>query len=189
MDYNKVNMLKLMDDVKDQKVDIRKTIEKAAELYGENSVFIFDNKNRMHSYKEFAQKRKYKFDFLSDRFFDILNKYYVSNNGIFISLVNGHDLFFNGEHPSEFVLRDLPDDEKIQSDFSFSVAEHYGIKISQNDKVEFACVFYAHACGYGAVRVFHLIDQGPWSHHASDINNPVNYLSVPTVYDEIVFDE
>lgn len=189
MNYNKENMLNLMEDVENHSIDIRKTIEKAAELYGEGSVFIFDNQNRMYSYNEFAEKRNYKFDFLSDRFFDILNKHYVSNNGIFIYLVNGHDLFKNGEHPSEFVLKNLPEDEKIHSDWNFSVAEHYGIKISQNDNVEFACVFYGHACGYGAVRVFRTIDEGPWSHHAGDINNPVNYLSVPTVYNKIVFKE
>ena len=62
MNYNKENMLNLMEDVENHSIDIRKTIEKAAELYGEGSVFIFDNQNRMYSYNEFAQKRNYKFD-------------------------------------------------------------------------------------------------------------------------------
>lgn len=187
--YNKANMLNLMEDVKCHTIDIRKTIGKAAKLQGEKSLFIFDNRNRMHSYSEFARKKEYKFDFLSDRFFDILNKYYVSNNGIFISLVNGHNLSKDGVHPRDLVLKNLPGDEKIHSDWNFTVAEHYGIKISQNDNVEFACVFYAHACGYGAVRVFRTIGQGHWSHHADSIDNPVNFLAVPTVYNEIVFDE
>ena len=47
MDYNKENMLNLMEDVENHSIDIRKTIEKAAELYGKGSVFIFDNQNRM----------------------------------------------------------------------------------------------------------------------------------------------
>ena len=41
-------------------MDIRNTIENADELNGEDSIYIFDNKSRMHSYKEFSEKRKYK---------------------------------------------------------------------------------------------------------------------------------
>ena len=72
MEFTKENTLNLIEEVKDHRIDIRNTIENADELCGEDCLYIFDKNNRMHSYKEFAEKRNYKFNFLSDRFFEIL---------------------------------------------------------------------------------------------------------------------
>ena len=68
MEFTKENTLKLMEEINDHMIDIRNTIENADELNGEDSIYIFDDKNRMHSYREFAEKRKYKFNFLPTGF-------------------------------------------------------------------------------------------------------------------------
>ena len=178
-----------MSEINDYMIDIRNTIENADELNGENSVYIFDNKNRMHSYREFADKRNYKFDFLSDRFFEILYRHYISNNGIFIALANGKTVFHDKDTPCDYIIKTATAEEKITSNEAYDVAWHYGIKISDLVRVEFACVFGAHACGYGGVRVFKTIGEDTWPHHPWSINNIVNYMAVPMVFDEIAFDE
>lgn len=188
MEFTKENTLKLMEEIKDHMIDIRNTIENAAELNGEDSLYIFDNKNRMHSYKEFREKRNYKFDFLSDRFFEVLNRHYIPNNGIFIALAKGKTVYHDKDTPSDYIIKTATAEERITSDESYNVAWHYGIKISNGGDVEFACVFGAHACGYGAVRVFKTIGEDTWNHHQWSINNIVNYVAVPMVYDEIAFD-
>ena len=38
------------------------------------------------------------------------------------------------------------------------------------------------------VRVFKTIGEDTWPHHPWSINNIVNYMAVPMVYDEIAFD-
>ena len=177
-----------MEEIKYQMVDIRNTIENAAELNGEDSIYIFDNKNRMHSYKEFAEKSEIS-DFLSGWFFEDLYYKYISNNGIFIALANGKTIFHDKNTPSDYIIKTAAAEEKITSNESYCVAWHYGIKISNNFNVEFACVFGAHACGYGAVRVFKTIGEDTWKHHQWSINNIVNYMAVPMVYDEIVWND
>ncbi len=188
MEFTKENTLKLMEEINDHMIDIRNTIENADELNGEDSIYIFDDKNRMHSYREFAEKRKYKFNFLSDRFFEILYNHYIPNNGIFIALANGKTIFHDKDTPSDYIIKTATADERITSDEAYGVAWHYGIKISNGGDVEFACVFGAHACGYGGVRVFKTIGEDTWPHHPWSINNIVNYMAVPMVYDEIAFD-
>ena len=188
MEFTKENTLKLMEEINHQMVDIRNTIENAEELNGEDCLYIFDNKNRMHSYKEFSEKRKYKSYFLSNTFFEDLYYKYIPNNGIFIALANGKTIFHDKNTPSGYIIKTATVEERITSDEAYGVAWHYGIKISNHVDVEFACVFGAHACGYGGVRVFKTIGEDTWPHHPWSINNIVNYMAVPMVYDEIVFD-
>ena len=187
MEFTKENTLKIMEEVKDYMIDIRNTIENAAELNGEDSIYIFDNKNRMNSYREFAVKREIS-DFLSDWFFEDLYYKYISNNGIFIALANGKTIFHDKETPSDYIIKTATAEERITSNESYGVAWQYGIKISNLVDVEFACVFGAHACGYGGVRVFKTIGEDTWPHHPWSINNIVNYMAVPMVFDEIAFD-
>lgn len=189
MDFTKENTLDLMKEIKDHRIDIRNTIENANELNGIDSIYIFDKNNRMYSYEEFAEKRNYKFKFLSDRFFEILYNHYIPNNGIFIALANGKTVYYDKETPSDYILKTATAEERIICNESYNVAWHYGIKISNDIDVEFACVFGAHACGYGGVRVFKTIGEDTWPHHPWSINNIVNYVAVPMVYDEIVFDD
>ena len=73
MDFTKENTLKLMKEVNCHMIDIRNTIENAYEVNGEDSVYVFDKDGEMYSYKEFAEKRDYKFNFLSDQFFEVLS--------------------------------------------------------------------------------------------------------------------
>ena len=189
MEFTKENTLKIMEEVKDYMIDIRNTIENAHELNGEDCLYIFDNKNRMYQYKEFAEKRDYKFNFLSDRFFEILYRHYIPNNGIFIALAKGKTVYHDKDTPSDYIIKTATAEEKVTTHESYNVAWHYGIKISNDIDVEFACVFGAHACGYGGVRVFKTIGEDTWNHHQWSINNIVNYMAVPMVYDEIVFDD
>ena len=189
MEFNKENTLKIMEEINHQIVDIRNTIENADELNGEDSIYIFDNKNRMYSYKEFAEKRKHKSDFLSDSFFNDLYYRYISKSGIFIALANGKTIIHDKDTPSDYIIKTATAEERITINESYGVAWHYGIKISNLVDVEFACVFGAHACGYGGVRVFKTIGEDTWPHHPWSINNIVNYMVVPMVYDEIAFDE
>ena len=189
MAFTKENTLKLMEEINDHRIDIRNTIENADELDGIDSIYIFDKNNRMYSYKEFAEKRDYKFNFLSDRFFEILYRHYIPNNGIFIALAKGKTVYHDKDTPSDYIIKTATAEEKVTTHESYNVAWHYGIKISNDIDVEFACVFGAHACGYGGVRVFKTIGEDTWNHHQWSINNIVNYMAVPMVYDEIVFDD
>lgn len=189
MEFTKENTLNLIEEIEDHRIDIRNTIENAEELLGEDSVYIFDKNDRMYSYKEFAEKKDYKFNFLSDRFFEILYNYYIPNKGIFIALAKGKTIYHDKETPSDYIIKTATAKERITSNESYGVAWHYGIKISNGVDVEFACVFGAHACGYGGVRVFKTIGEDTWTHHPWSINNIVNYLAVPMVYDEIAFDD
>ena len=141
-------------------------------------------------YKEFAEKRDYKFNFLSDQFFEVLSSPDIFDfDGIFIALAKGKMIYHDKNTPSDYIIKTATAEEKTTSNEAYCVAWHYGIKISHNLEVEFACVFGAHACGYGAVRVFKTIGEDTWSHHQWSINNIVNYMAVPMVYDEIVFDD
>ena len=189
MDFTKENTLKLMKEINGYMIDIRNTIENAYELNGEDSVYVFDKDGEMYSYKEFAEKREYKFNFLSGPFFEVLySPEYFDIDGIFIALAKGKMIYHDKNTPSDYIIKTATAEEKITSNESYCVAWHYGIKISHNLEVEFACVFGAHACGYGAVRVFKTIGEDTWSHHQWSINNIVNYMAVPMVYDEIAFE-
>ena len=188
MEFTKENTLNLMNEINHYMIDIRNTIENAEELNGEDSIYIFDNKNRMHSYKEFVGERKYKSNLLSDEIFDILHDPCIPNYGIFIALANGKTIFHDKDTPSDYIIKTATAEEIITSNEAYCVAWHYGIKISDANGVEFACVFGAHACGYGGVRVFKTIGEDTWPHHPWSINNIVNYMAVPMVYDEIAFD-
>ena len=132
MEFTKENTLNLIEEVKDHRIDIRNTIENADELCGEDCLYIFDKNNRMHSYKEFAEKRNYKFNFLSDRFFEILYTHYISNNGIFIALAKGKIVYHDKETPSDYIIKTATAEEKVTTNESYNVAWHYGIKISKH---------------------------------------------------------
>ena len=108
------DMLKLIEEVNNKKIDVKKTIEKAAEFKGESGIAIFQNKPAPIDYDVFAQKRKYKFDFLSDRFYSILDKYYISNQGIFIVLA---------KHSG--ILEDSSSIETLSNKIDFSFDEYY----------------------------------------------------------------
>ena len=190
MEFTKENTLKLMEEINGYMIDIRNTIENAYELNAEDSVYVFDKDGEMYSYKEFAEKREYKFNFLSDPFFEVLSSPDIFDfDGIFIALAKGKMIYHDKNTPSDYIIKTASAEEKISSNEAYCVAWHYGIKISNNLNVEFACVFGAHACGYGAVRVFKTIGEDTWSHHQWSINNIVNYMAVPMVYDEIVWND
>lgn len=104
MEFNKENTLKIMEGINYQMVDIRDTIENADELNGEDSIYISDNENRMHSYMNLQKKRKYKSNFLSDSFFEIFYNHHIPYNGIFIALANGKTIFHDKDTPSEYII-------------------------------------------------------------------------------------
>ena len=182
------DMLKIIEEVNNKKIDVKKTIEKAAEFKGEKGVAIFQNKPAPIDYDVFAQKRNYKFDFLSDRFYSIMDKYYISNKGIFIVLAKSVD-----------ILEDISSIETLSNkiDFSFdeyySVANYWGIKLTkvgEEYNIEFGCTFGAIACGYGGVWVYNTIsDKFRRVENNNSLENKVNQIAIKMVADEIVFEK
>ena len=69
----------------------------------------------MYPYNEFAEKRDYKFNFLSDRFFEILYRHYIPNNGIFIALAKGKTVFHDKDTPSDYIIKTASAEEKIKA--------------------------------------------------------------------------
>lgn len=192
MDVSREDILKIIDEVDSRRIDIRKTIEKAAEFHGENGVAIFTKYISPEGYDEFSAKKGYKFDFLSERFFKIMNRYYISNKGIFITLARGYDKYSAKKGPEDYTIRTLIDEYSFSSDETHYIASQYGFKITEIDgeqKVEFGCMFGAHACGYGAVWVFRLIDEWGNDFEYNSFNNPVNQIAIKMLFDEIVFEE
>lgn len=192
MNISKENTMKIIEEVNSRRIDIRKTIEKAAEFAGEKGLAIFTKYISPEDYDKFAAKKNYKFDFLSERFFKILNKYYISNKGIFITLARGYDKYSAKKGSEDFTIKTLDDEYGFSSDETHYIASQYGIKITEVDgeqKVEFGCMFGAHACGYGAVWVFRLIDEWGNDFNYNSLNNPVNQIAIKMVFDEIVFED
>ena len=144
MNVSKESTLKIIEEVNSRRLDIRKTIEKAAEFQGEKGVAIFTKYITPEDYNKFTSKKKYKFDFLSERFFKIMNKYYISNKGIFITLARGYDKYSAKKGSEDYIIRTLNDEFGFSSDGIHYVASQFGIKITETDggqKVEFgACL-------------------------------------------------
>lgn len=113
MQYSKESTLKIMDEITNRRIDIRKTIERAAEFEGERGVAIFTKKCAPVSYDIFPPKKNYKFDFLSERFFEVMNRYYISNKGIFITLAKGHNKIAS-DSPEDYAI------ETLNDEYSFS---------------------------------------------------------------------
>ena len=192
MNISKENTMKAIEEINSKRIDIRKTIEKAAEFEGEKGVAIFKNNSCPIDYDEFAAKKKYKFDFLSERFFKIMNRYYISNKGIFLTLARGYDKYTANHGPEDYTIRTLSGEYGFSSDETHYIASQFGIKITEIDgvqKVEFGCMFGAHACGYGAVWVFKLIDEWGNDFNYNSLNNLVNQAAIRMVFDEIVFED
>ena len=192
MDISKENTLKIIDEVNSRRIDIRKTIEKAAEFQGEKGVAIFTKYISPEDYNEFAAKKKYKFDFLSERFFKIMNRYYISNKGIFITLARGYDKYSPKKGSEDYTIRTLNNEYGFSSDEHHHIASQFGIKITEIDgvqKVEFGCRFGAHACGYGGVWVFRVIDEWGNDFDYNSLNNPVNQVAINMMFDYIVFED
>ena len=191
MNVSKESTLKIIDEVTNRRIDIRKTIEQAAEFEGEKAVAIFTKYITPDSYEKFASKKNYKFDFLSERFFKIMNRYYISNKGVFITLARGYDKYIKNT-TEDYTIKTLTNQYAFSSDETYYIASQYGIKITEVDgeqKVEFGCMFGAHACGYGAVWVFRLIDEWGNDFNYNSLNNPVNQIAIQMVFDEIVFED
>lgn len=192
MEISKENTLKIIEEVNSRRIDIEKTIKRAAEFQGEKGLAIFTKYITPVNYDEFASKKDYKFDFLSERFFKIMNRYYISNKGIFITLARGYDKYTANYGPEDNTVRTLDREYGFSSDEIHYVASQFGIKITEKDgeqKVEFGCMFGAHACGYGAVWVFRLIDEWGNNSNYNSLNNPVNQIAIEMMFDEIVFEE
>ena len=192
MEISKENTLKIIEEVNSRRIDIEKTIKRAAEFQGEKGLAIFTKYITPENYDEFAAKKKYKFDFLSERFFKIMNRYYISNKGIFITLARGYDKYVANHGSEDNTVRTLDREYGFSSDETHYVASQFGIKITEKDgeqKVEFGCMFGAHACGYGAVWVFRLIDEWGNDFEYNSLNNPVNQIAIAMMFDEIVFEE
>ena len=192
MNISKENIMKAIEEVNSKRIDIRKTIEKAAEFEGEKGVAIFKNNSCPIDYDRFAAKKKYKFDFLSERFFKIMNRYYISNKGIFLTLARGYDKYTANHGPEDYTIRTLSGEYGFSSDETHYIASQFGIKITEIEgvqKVEFGCMFGAHACGYGGVWVFQLIDEWGNDFNYNSLNNPVNQAAIRMMVDEIVFEE
>ena len=191
MQYFKESTLKIMDEITNRRIDIRKTIERAAEFEGEKGVAIFTEKCAPVSYDKFSPKKNYKFDFLSERFFKIMNRYYISNKGIFITLAKGYNKIVS-DSPEDYSIKTLNDKYSFSAQGSHCIALRYGIKITEVDgiqKVEFGCMFGAVMCGYGGVWGFNTIDKWGNDFNYNSLNNPVNQVAIKMMFDEIVFED
>lgn len=192
MDISKENTLEIITEVNSKRIDVKKTIEKAAEFKGKRGISIFQNKPAPIYYDVFSSKKDYKFDFLSERFYKIMNRYYISNKGIFITLARGYDKITVGnESDDDYTIKTLNNEYGFSSEESHLIASDFGIKIIEKDgeqKVEFGCMFGAVACGYGGVWVFNLIDRWSNDFNYNSLNNPVNQIAIKMMFDEIVFE-
>ena len=63
MEISKENTLKIIEEINSKRIDIRKTIEKAAEFEGERAISIFKRNGSSEYYDIFSSKKDYKFDF------------------------------------------------------------------------------------------------------------------------------
>ena len=191
MQYSKESTLKIMDEITNRRIDIKKTIERAAEFEGERGVAIFTKKCAPVSYDNFPPKKNYKFDFLSERFFKIMHRYYISNKGIFITLAKGHNKIAS-DSPEDYAIETLNDEYSFSAEGSHSIAYRYGIKITEVDgiqKVEFGCMFGAIMCGYGGVWGFSIIDKWGNDSNYNSLNNPVNQVAINMMFDYIIFED
>lgn len=192
MDISKESTLKIINEISSKRIDIRKTIEKAAEFQGEKGVAIFKNNSYPIDYDKFATKKKYKFDFLSERFFKIMNRYYISNKGIFITLARGYDKYTANHGPEDYTIRTLNNEYGFSSEEIHYIASQFGIKITEIEgvqKVEFGCMYGAVACGYGGVWVFRLINDWGNNTNYNSLNNPVNQIAIKMMFNEIIFED
>lgn len=193
MDISKENTLEIINELNYKRIDIRKTIEKAAKFQGERGISIFQNKPAPIYYDIFSSKRDYKFDFLSERFYKVLNTYYISNNGIFITLAKGYNKITVGNRSDDdYTIKTMNNEYGFSSEKSHLIASDFGIKITEKDgeqKVEFGCMYAAVACGYGGVWVFSTINRKGNDFNYNSLNNPVNQLAIKMIFDEIVFEE
>ena len=131
MDVSKENTLKIIDEVNSKRVDIRKTIEKAAEFEGQRGLAIFKKNGFPMNYDKFAAKKNYKFDFLSERFFKIMNRHYISNKGIFITLARGYDKYTANHGPEDYTIRTMNNEYGFSSEETHYIASQFGIKITE----------------------------------------------------------
>lgn len=192
MEISKEEILKIIEEINTNRIDIRKTIEKAAEFKGERGISIFKKNCTPIYYDVFASKKDYKFDFLSERFFKIMNRYYISNRGIFITLAKGYNKITVENGTDDYTIKTMNNEYGFSSDKSHCIASEFGIKITEKDgeqKVTFGCMYGAVACGYGGVWVFNLIDKWGNDFNYSSLNNPVNQVAVKMLFDEIVFED
>lgn len=191
MQYSKENTLKIMDEITNRRIDIKKTIERAAEFEGEKGVAILTEKFAPVTYDNFASKKNYKFDFLSERFFKVMNKYYISNKGIFITLAKGYNKIVS-DSPEDYTIKTLNDEYSFSVEGSHCIALRYGIKITEIggiQKVEFGCMFGAVMCGYGGVWGFKIMDKWGNDFNYGSLNNPVNQIAIEMMFDEIIFED
>lgn len=190
MKVTKESTLKLIEEINSKEIDLEKTLKRAYEFKGEDSFSIFTKYTRPEYYSDFSQKKKYKFDFMSERFYKIMKRYYISNKGIFIILANGFDYYSDDD--KGYIIETLNDKIEFKSDEIYYTASTYGIKITEVEgklKVEFGCMFGAAGCGFATI-VFRLIDEvnGREADYNS-LNNYVNQVAIKMMYDEIVFKE
>lgn len=190
MEVTKESTLKIIEEINSKEIDLEKTIKKANEFYGEKSLGIFTKYTTPEYYAKFAQKKKYKFDFLSERFFKIINRYYIPKNGIFIVLAKGFDYY--NEDEKGYLIETLKDKYEFTSDEIYYTASTFGIKIKEIDgklKIEFGCMYGVAGCG-GGVIVFRLINDvdGRVANYDS-LNNYVNQIAIKMVYNQIIFKE
>lgn len=191
MEFSKENTLKIIEEVNNRRIDIEKTIRRAAEFQGERGVSIFQNKPAPIYYNVFSEKKNYKFDFLSEKFFKIMNRYYISNKGIFITLAEGYNKITN-PGPEDYAIKTMDDEYAFSCEESCQIASEYGIKITEIDgeqKVEFGCMFGAVMCGYGGVWACSLINREGNNFNLRSLNNPANQVAIQMIYDEIVFED
>ena len=192
MKVTKESTLKIIEEVNSRRVDIRKTIEKAAEFQGQRGLAIIKKNGDPMDYDKFAAKKNYQFDFLSERFFKIMNRYYISNKGIFITLARGYNKYTANHGPEDYTIRTMNHEYGFSSEETHYIASQFGIKITEKDgeqKIQFGCMFGAHACGYGGVWVFRLIDEWGNDFNYNSLNNPVNQIAIKMLFDEIVFEQ
>ena len=192
MEISKENTLKIIEEVNSRKIDIEKTIRRAAEFQGERGLSVFKKKCTPIYYDIFSDKRKYTFDFLSERFFKVMNRYYISNEGIFITLAKGYNKITVDHGSEDYNIKTLDREYGFSTDESHLIASDFGIKITEKDgeqKVEFGCMYAAIACGYGGVWAFNLINRDGKAFNYSSLNNPVNQVAIEMMFDEIVFED
>ena len=192
MEISKEETLQIINEINSRRIDVEKTIRKAAEFEGEKGVAVFLKNGSPRDYDKFAAKKGYKFDFLSERFFKIMNRYYISNKGIFITLARGFDVFHEKQEPKDYRISTLNNQYEFSSDEIYYTASQFGIKITEKDgnqEVEFGCMYGAHACCYGGVWVFRFIDGWGDNSNYNSLNNPVNQIAIKMMFNEIVFED
>ena len=191
MDISKEETLKIINELNSKRIDIKRTIEKAAEFEGERGISIFQKKNAPIFYNIFSSKKDYKFDFLSERFYKVMNAYYISNKGIFITLAKGYNkITVNNGSDDDYTIKTMNNEYGFSSDKSHLIAYDYGIKVTEDgvQKVQFGCMFTGIICGYGGAWGFSLIERDGDDFNYNSLNNPVNKAAIKMMFDEIVFE-